>query len=345
MRPSRKLSRPFAVAAALLLLTGCPLMLNDEFRLGESSDGAGGGAGGTGGTGTGGTLNDRRERDAGSAGSLPADPQVPACTGPACPNLCTAAAMGPANVCGCGVPEPPACAALERALSHRYRFDGTGTQVLDTIGTAHGTVIGTTLGGDGYLDLAGGSADDYVDLPNGVVSSLASATFEIWLIWHGGGAWQRIFDFGTSTDGEDDTGTGETYLFLTPEVSENSDFDGVMRLTYSGSGGDEEVELNAVAALPQEREVHVAVVVDGGPEGAGKQLSLYQDGELVASMPFAESLSALDDVNNWLGRSQFIRDDALDARLLEFRIYAAALDADAIRTSFQAGPDAEFLEN
>ena len=37
-----------------------------------------------------------------------------------------------------------------------------------------------------------------------------------WVTWNGGGAWQRIFDFGTSDGGEGNSGTGQKYLFLTP---------------------------------------------------------------------------------------------------------------------------------
>ena len=33
---------------------------------------------------------------------------------------------------------------------------------------------------------------------------------------NGGGAWQRIFDFGTNSSGEDAQGTGLNYLYLTP---------------------------------------------------------------------------------------------------------------------------------
>lgn len=340
MRTPRKLALPFAAATALLALTGCPILLDDEFRLGAPGDAAGGGAGSTasvpnelaaGGTST-----------AGSGGAPSLDPEAPGCAESDCSDACPddPDKLAP-GACGCGVPETAACGVIAAAPSHRYRFDGSGTEIRDSIGTAHATLVGTTLDGSGEVDLTGGSAGEYVDLPNGIVASLTSATFELWLLWHGGSAWQRIFDFGSSTAGEDVRGNGVSYLFLSPQISEDSDFDGVMRLTYSDSGGNDEVELNAPTALPSERQVHVAVVVDAERE----RMLLYQDGELLGSITLARPLSALDDVNDWLGRSQFTRDPGLDARLLEFRIYAAPLDADAIRTSFQAGPDAEFFEN
>ncbi|MET0411755.1 MAG: LamG-like jellyroll fold domain-containing protein, partial [Polyangiaceae bacterium] len=85
----------------------------------------------------------------------------------------------------------------------------------------------------------------------------------------------------------------------------------------------------------------VAAVIDAPSE----RILLYQDGELVGSREFTRSLSQVDDVNVWLGRSQFTRDPYLAARLLEFRIYGAPLDAAALRASFRAGSDPEFLDD
>jgi len=49
---------------------------------------------------------------------------------------------------------------------------------------------------------------------------LTDATFEAWVTWGAGaGNWQRIFDFGTSLTGEDTSGTGSNYVFLTPRSS------------------------------------------------------------------------------------------------------------------------------
>jgi len=95
-------------------------------------------------------------------------------------------------------------------LVHRYSFSGTCN---DSIGTAHGLLINGTgqarfangqliLGNNGSQS-SGGSAIDYVDLPNGIISSLGKqATFEAWVTWTGSSMWQRILDFGTSSAGE-----------------------------------------------------------------------------------------------------------------------------------------------
>jgi hypothetical protein len=70
-------------------------------------------------------------------------------------------------------------------------------------------------------------------------------------------------------------------------------------------------------------------------------MTLYQDGELVKDCTLARPLSAIDDVNNWLGHSNFSADVDLDGIYDEFRIYGAALTAEQLADSFKAGPDAK----
>jgi hypothetical protein len=164
------------------------------------------------------------------------------------------------------------------------------------------------------------------------VSALGSATFEVWLDWAGGDVWQRIFDFGSTTNGrEDEPGSGSRYLFLTPSAGGD-----VLRVAFRSPDVQGEVQVNAKAPLPSGVEEHVAVVVNA----SARTLALYQDGSLVGSVALPSSLATLDDVNNWLGRSQFANDPALSGDLLEFRIYGAALSADQIALSFNLGPDA-----
>jgi len=118
------------------------------------------------------------------------------------------------GACGCGADEAAAteCSALEAALIHRYRFEGTGTVAVDDVGDADGTVMNATLDGSATLTLAGGTSNQYVDLPDGMISVLTDATFEVWLSWQGGGGWQRVFDFGDTT-----SNVGRSYVFITPQ--------------------------------------------------------------------------------------------------------------------------------
>jgi hypothetical protein len=256
------------------------------------------------------------------------------------------------------VSEPPAppdmtpVSPLKSSLIHRYSFEGEGTEAADSKFQAHGRIVGTSLSGTGSLPLAGAKSLQYVDLPDGIVSKLTDATFEAWLTWNGGQAWQRIFDFGSSAFGEDPyapadapaegptTFGGTSYLFLTPNAGPDTGrpYPTGMRVAYSRNGvGNEVVCYASEQPFPKGAEHHVAVVVDASAE----TIALYQDGALVKECRLTRPLSDIDDVNNWLGRSNYTVDDELDGTYDEFRIYAAALTAKEIEDSFNAGPDAK----
>jgi hypothetical protein len=55
------------------------------------------------------------------------------------------------------------------------------------------------------------------------------------------------------------------------------------------------------------------------------------------------SLSAINDINCWLGRSQYSADADFGGSIDEFRIYSAALTALQVRTSNLAGPNPSFF--
>jgi hypothetical protein len=243
--------------------------------------------------------------------------------------------------------EPVPVSPLESSLIHRYSFNGDGIVALDSKGAAHGQVLGAELAGTGSLTLSGAHSLEYVNLPNGIVSGLTDATFEAWLTWDGGPAWQRIFDFGNSNGGEDMAVTspsggtygGTSYLFLTTNAANDSTrgLPAGIRVAYSRNGvGDEEV-CYVTQAFPSGVPTHVAVVVDAKAE----TIALYQDGKQVVECPLSRPLSRIDDVNNWLGRSNFTADAELGARYDEFRIYGAALTAEQLADSYKFGPDAE----
>ncbi len=284
---------------------------------------------------TGGTAGEPGvEPTSGGEGGAPAVPDD-------CPNDPNKLAPG---ACGCGVPGAPGtthadCQTLKGLLAHRYDFEGSGTAVKDRIGTAHGVVArGSTLSkldGKGVVLLGGGDVGAYVDLPNGIVSSLTNASFEAWVTWGGGTSWQRIFDFGASsaTVPEDNQLDGKTYLFLTPK----SGF-GTALLGYSPAGVAEEMHVQAPTALPQ-----TLCQVVGVADDAANLLTLYIDGAKIGDQPWTDTLAQINDVNNWLGRSQYKNDSELNAVYHEFRIYKAALNAAQVESAFNAGPDPQFL--
>jgi hypothetical protein len=236
------------------------------------------------------------------------------------------------------------CTSLKSALIHRYSFNGAGTMVTDSVGTAHGTVIGTRLNGDGSLILAGDPSDQFVDLPNGIIRSLHDATFEAWVSWNGGAGWQRIFDFGSSEAPEGTRGVGAvTTLYLTPQsgVVVAPAETNVMVGAFKRADQDPAIETRAVSMQPMSTGVtsHVVLVVDD----TNDLITLYRDGAPVGSKAFLDALSLLNDINNWLGRSQYSIDPAFNGRLYEFRIFNRALTDAGVRTLFLGGTDPAFL--
>jgi len=232
-----------------------------------------------------------------------------------------------------GCPNPNLC-LLKASLVHRYSFNGTGTTVTDSVGTAHGIVMNAQLSGTGTVVLAGGTTDQYVDLPNGIIKPLTSATFEAWVTWSGGAGWQRIYDFGDSQGVENTRTSAGSSLYLTPHGG------GPIVMISSFKRADEtvaqETRAYATLALATGVMVEVAVVIDD----TNHLMTLYRDGVFENATAFSESLSTLNDINNWLGRSQYLTDSAFAGTIHEFRIYAAGLPQPALQASVAAGPDA-----
>jgi hypothetical protein len=213
-------------------------------------------------------------------------------------------------------------------LIHRYSFDGEGQRVVDSVGMADGTLQGgAVLDGAGHATLDG--TDDYVNLPNGLISHLTDATLVAWLAWNGGPCWQRVFDFGSTDSGEDNVGNATTSLFATPK-----------RCPGTGPATSFETSTSLIGSVDSDTPFPVlkvslfAVVVDESAE----QLRLYAAGEPLGTGKVA-SLSLLSDENDWLGRSQWVQDEYMRGTYDEFRIYDAALSDTDLAALEAAGPD------
>lgn len=193
----------------------------------------------------------------------------------------------------------------------------------------------------------------YVDLPNGTISVLGpGATFEAWITEETQRTWARVFDFGRSDVGENSSAgaNNSNYLFLTPRAlgapggPPNNNAGGPVRFAHrslnpppaAGGYGENFVDDNTFLATGAEH--HLAVVWD---EVAGTQ-RLYVDGVEVEQqsgvLRSTLTLATLQDLNNWLGRSQW-GDPLFDGLFNELRIYDRALSAGEVLGNFQAGPD------
>ncbi len=174
----------------------------------------------------------------------------------------------------------------------------------------------TGPGGNGQAAVFNG-AGDYVDLPIGsLLTTLTDSTFACLVDFSNeGGAWQRIFDFGS--------GSSSAYMLLCPREGTT----GPMRFAITTSGGGGESIIKSPKTLPTGWR-HVAVVISA----ATMTVELYLDGDLVGSGPTATLPSDLGETTqNWLGRSQYEADDYFNGALDEFRIYKRALSGAEIR--------------
>ncbi|HKO89979.1 MAG TPA: LamG-like jellyroll fold domain-containing protein [Polyangiaceae bacterium] len=308
------------------MLTACPQLLDDEFYAGlDGRDASSGGE----------SVLD--------AGALPSGPPGPG--GGAKPPPGRDA--GSAEDAG-ATPLSPVQVALRAALAHRYRFD-TSAPLVDSMGGPDAVSEGAAFSAGAAVLTGGGTTGPYIDLPNGLLSGLRNASFEIWVIWDVDdptdttSEWQRIFDLGrnpTSVEGQQCVLNADaTSLYLTPRTNGAS---GKLQLKCETCG---ETQIVAPSLAVGVQTQLVGVVDDDG-----NLLSLYRDGEFVASQPYPGSLATITDCtartapcdwNNWLGRSQHIEDPTFQGRILDFRIYSAALAAELIRASFSAGPDAD----
>ncbi len=228
-------------------------------------------------------------------------------------------------------------------LIHRYSFSeaqGT-TNLVDSVGGANGAVYGAANASllNGQLTLPGGTANAngtfnpaaaYVDLPSGMISGLTNVSFEAWVTWNdqSTNSWERIFDFGTSVGGQGLQNGGVSYLLLTPQSG-----NGVRAELRPPEERPDEI-LETGAPLPVGVAACVAVVYNYSLH----DFRIFTNGVLAASMTTTVPLSSISDLNDWLGRSQFL-DPFFNGSLDEFRIWNGALTAAQIAQNYAAGPN------
>jgi hypothetical protein len=245
------------------------------------------------------------------------------------------------------------CSMADAALRHRYSFNGDAN---DSVGGANGTVVDagtpTAVFAGGILDLSGNAGDSsngitgdaYVNLPNGIVTAAANGgtpgqlTIEIWAQSSTNRNWAALFTAGNSNGGEDQSpgGNDADYIQLIPQNGAN----GRIRATTHAAGVGAEGFVDFGSAMSATQPTHFVSVFDqsGGLPGT---VTMYVDGGLIGSAPVAAGLNigAMNDVNIWLGRSQW-PDSIFDGSYDEVRIYDTALSANTVGNHFRLGPNA-----
>lgn len=248
-------------------------------------------------------------------------------------------------------------AVLAGAPLHRYSFNlpaaanAIGLMVPDT-GTAAGAaaiIQGTTLASaaipsfDGeqlVLPAYGGggnySTNGYVDLPNGLLSSLSSSnggpgqvSFELWVNVTAASTWAELMYMGNSTIGEI-TGpgapggyAGANGVVLPAQVGGNAEQSG-----WRGIAGDRTIGARLIGSRK-----HIVVTWDEWND----LIKIYHEGVQVGQFAANAKMNAVVDVNDWLGRSGW-QDPNCPANYREFRMYGRLLSDAEIRRDYLLGP-------
>jgi hypothetical protein len=238
---------------------------------------------------------------------------------------------------------------------HRWSFNEAATAnatdltFADSVGGADGTVRGAGAQFTGTrLSLVGGASatQAYGDLPNGLLSvnstnngGTGAVTLEGWIRVTGGRSWARILDIGSTTTGEitgpGGTGGGSDYLFYTAQVGTDTAIHRLELRDNEDAAGNQVVtrDLGAFATLNTDR--HIVITWD---EASGV-ISAYENGAFQGSIAVDDAMSDINDVNVWLGRSNFTADQNMQGEFDEFRIYPRVLSTGEILGNFQAGPN------
>lgn len=206
------------------------------------------------------------------------------------------------------------------ALAHRYSFTNNAW---DSIGMAHGAVIGNAVVTNGALVLDGANGD-YLNLPGGLVSGSAAATFEFWATFGTNGNWARVFDFGTNSGVN-----GLNYLFFTPHNATSG-----VQMGISAGGGT----ANLIApGVFDNQTLHVVCIADP----SNSYSAIYTNGVLALAQTNAfPALANISTSWSYIGRSLFSADAWLNASIDELRIYDGRLTPQEIAVNDQFGPGA-----
>jgi hypothetical protein len=197
----------------------------------------------------------------------------------------------------------------------------------------------TVTGGSAVFD---GTMQQYIDLPNGMLSEMGpNVTVEAWATYTPDvNNWSRIFDFGTTTLGEDPTIGGDAYtgvdsFFFAPRrgagTANNSG-----RVTLNTANAVTDLDENVAGTPPANEEFHIAAVVNYDQ----RRLEYWINGVLLGArtITYNHDPGTIDDVNNWFGRSQYSGDSFLNGSINEVRMYKGVRTPIQIALGAGAGP-------
>jgi hypothetical protein len=164
-------------------------------------------------------------------------------------------------------------------------------------------------------------------------------SFEAWMKVTGSRPWSRIFDFGSSgplpteeVTGPGGGGNGQDYLMYSAQVDNNVNSRRLEVHNQDPAGGvGDGVADHSTTTFNQD--IHIVVTWD---EATGRVVS-YENGRQVAALTTTAKMSDINDINVWLGRSNWAPDQNLAGEYQEVRIYDTLLNERQALGSLQAG--------
>jgi len=227
---------------------------------------------------------------------------------------------------------------VTNGLIHHWDFDTapSGLIVTDVVGGAVGELINGAVVGGGELQLDG--VDDYFDMQNGLISGLPALSVVTRFTFNGpgpdGNNWMRVWSFGSRDNAEvlppggtTVGGNGRAYFTHTVQAVGGGTGNGP-RIQFTDAAGAAVAEAQSTETIPTGQEVVTVVTFDPATD----TIHYYLDGRRVLTQTDAFwMLSDVNDVNNWLGLSQWCcNDSSTFATYNDFMIFDRALEFDEV---------------
>lgn len=214
-------------------------------------------------------------------------------------------------------------------LAHRWSFNGNLT---DSVGGKDATIVDVgpndAVLSDTEVTMTGGPRDssDYVALQSHILTSLGdTVTIEAWATQISVQNWSRVFAFGTST-------AEHMCMSWTMGTDLNSD-----HVEFFGTNDSARLDnTNAPYVLGQE--YHIVIVFElGSMTWYTAPADSPELGPAKGTLPIS-GLTTMNDVNFWLGRSNY-DDNTANARYGELRFWKGALSEMERERLHRRGPD------
>ncbi|MBN1805597.1 MAG: hypothetical protein JW837_10125 [Sedimentisphaerales bacterium] len=222
-------------------------------------------------------------------------------------------------------PEPVDTPAIE-GLVHQYTFDdGTAN---DSIGKAHGTLVGDASIVDGSLVLDGDG--DWMEMPGDIIAmnTFEELTIEIMFTSVAGGntGFHMVTAFGEEGTGAN-PGYGYKYVCITPARGNNVSRAMIQTVSMDNDPWTEETGVSDVIEHDDGLPHHMVCTIDD------TELAFYIDGVLIGTAaldPPGNSIAGIGTDAAYIGKGVYGVDPLWAGSVDELNIYNRALSADEI---------------